>query len=663
MTKLLVVESPTKAREIRHFLESGWEILPTMGHLRRIPPRGLNIDIAHGFTPTFEVSPDRMEAVQDIQEAAAQADEIYLATDPDREGESIAAHVVQVLQPECRSKCRRVVYNAVTKKAGLAAIAKPREIDQHLVDAQQARQVLDRLVGYKVSPQLWSHVAPKTSAGRVQSVALRVICDRQTEIDAFKSEDFWHVDVLLGCAKGEFWARTVTGDQNEPSEDDANKDDSKNRFRDEHLATTAYEMLQKSQFKMHKIERKSKKQKPHPPFDTSSMQSTCNALLGWNATHTMEIAQSLFECGRITYHRTDSFNIDEEALAAVRSHIQTAYPLEYLPAAINVFKQKSTAAAQEAHEAIRPTEIANAGEDLSGEEAKLYKLVRDRFVACQMADMVLDTVAYQVKASSGHNLIARGQTVRFDGWRRVWSHVKTDEVILPDADEGQTLDYKDSRCTKHSTKPPPRFTEGSLLKRLKEHGVGRPATQASVLQALRDREYVVEDGKAMVPTELGRKICTFLVAQYDDFFMDIRFTARLEDDLLEIANGTKKFLLVVQSFYDVLAGKMGEAIHDQETTGQKCPECGVGEIIQRHGKFGLYFVCSNYPDCKTTLSEHDGKFVKKIGPRLTGHNCQACKEGAITERQGAYGVFYGCNRYPECKARYTRLGNDYLLRS
>ena len=649
---LMIVESPTKAKHIREFLPEGFCVEASMGHIYRLPINSLGINVNSGFNVSYEIPPDKVEIVAELKSIASQAEKIFLATDCDQEGEMISQSILSEFDLEDQKKCARITFEEITKKAVLKALEHPREINSNLVAAQKARQVLDRLVGYKVSPQLWDNVAKKTSAGRVQSVALRIICDRQDAIDAFKPEEFWQVDALLKGLKGTFWARVVTGDSDE------------NRFRDEKLAKTALEALKTADFKLRKAERKSKNQGAYPPFDTAAMQSTANAVLDWDIERTMTTAQSLFEAGKITYHRSDSFNIADEGIEMVRPWIQQNLGEKYLPKTKNVFKQKSAVAAQEAHEAIRPTEIADEGKSLKEDEQILYELIRNRFIACQMADQILDTVVYHVRSSSGHDLIAKGQSVAFDGWKRVWSYGKTEELVLPDVATGEKLDLQETRCAKSSTKPPKRYNEGTLVKDLKDNGVGRPSTWQTLAKTLRDRGYVVNDGKALVPTELGGNVCAYLKRNYQDFFMDIKFTAQLLDEIDEIADGKKQFLEVVQGFYDTLAKKLGDRILEDEATGKKCPECGVGEVLFRHGKFGKYPSCNNYPDCKARLIEQDGKFVLKPEPKSTGYKCSVCKVGDIVKRNGPFGDYYTCNRYPECKARYRAgLTKGFVLKA
>lgn len=655
---LVIVESPGKAPHVREHLPHGYLVDACVGHILRIPPRGLNIDIKNNFTPVYEVMPEKVDVVERLRELSKQAEIIYIATDKDREGEMIGKSVYDQLDATEQKRCKRIVYTEVTDKGIQEALKNPRGIDPDLVDAQRARQVIDRLVGYLVSPQLWAAVAPRTSAGRVQSVALRLICERQIEIDNFKPEIFWCADAHLKAKEGSFWARVFLDDKSaakvKSKDKDEEEQDTRDRIRSKADLDTILKQLKDATFTLAKVERKSKNQKANPPFDTASMQAAANAVLDWNASKTMEVAQSLFEKGAITYHRTDSFTLSDDAVADIRKHIEQNFPNKYLPAKPNVYKQKSTAGTQEAHEAIRPTNIEVDGSLLMNEEKALYCLVRDRVLACQMSDQVIDTVVYLVKASSGHTLIAKGQSVGFDGWRKVWKHSKTKEVLLPKAEKGEALGLLEVVGSERATKPPSRYTDGALNIFLRNNCIGRPATQAAMIDTLLDRQYMVHDGKMLVPTDLGMKVYQHLIQFYRDFFLDINFSSNLEDDLKDIANGTKKFLPVVQSFYDRLSQIMGDRINDNLPVGARCPVCQKGDILQKHGKFGSYYSCGNYPDCKTVFTKEGSEFVPKAPPRDTGETCQVCGKGKIVMRQGQYGAFFACDQFPNCRTTYKR---------
>ena len=402
--KLLIVESPNKCGKIKSYLGSEYNVIASVGHIREIPKKGMNIDLKSGsFEPTYEISHDKKDVVKKIKEEAKKAEKIYLATDPDREGESISQAIFDVLDKESQKKCKRITFTEITKKAIEAALSKPRDIDHNLVSAAKARQVLDRLIGFRVSPCLWynAHIAG-SSAGRVQSVALRLICDKQREIDAFKPEDYWFLEALLKCKNGEFWTKVITKDKD-------------NKYLDEKLAQSDLDKLQKASYKIEKIDKAEKKNNPPAPFDTSSLQVTCSSVFGWSLSKSQTIAQKLYEKALVSYIRSDSFNISEEALKEVRDYIKNEYKGDYLPKQANVYTKKSSAAAQEAHESIRPIHVSELGDNLEDEsEKKMYKLIRDRFIACQMTPQIVDTVVYNIKANYGHDLVARGQTNKFD---------------------------------------------------------------------------------------------------------------------------------------------------------------------------------------------------------------------------------------------------------
>ena len=654
--KLLIVESPNKCAKLRSFLGSDWKVAASVGHVREIPKKGINIDIKNGFVPTFQVSADKKGVVKDLKEMADSADQIILATDPDNEGEAISWHIYDIFSDKNKKKCKRAAFNELTKKAVLDAIEHPRDIDMQLVDAAKARQVLDRLIGYKVSPVLWysAHIAG-SSAGRVQSIALKIVCERQKEIDAFKPEDYWFVEALLKCKKGDFWAKVVTKEKD-------------NRYIDEKIAQSDLDKLQKASYAIDKIERAEKKNNAPSPFDTNALQVTCSSIFGWSLSKSQTLAQKLYEQGKVTYIRTDSFNIADEALKEVRDFIKDNHSEAYLPKSANVYTKKSSASAQEAHECIRPTHVSDLGDDLADEgEKKMYKLIRDRFIACQMTPQVVDTVVYDVKANSGHHLVARGQTVKFDGWSKVYKYSKTKEEVLPVAEEKESLDLKEAKKTKHTTQPPARYNEGSLAKAMEKEGVGRPSTRAQIITSIQKKGYVDKDkkSKGLVASYTGMRIYDYLQPNFKDFFMDIKYTAGLEDELDEIKTGKKQYIGVVGSVYENLQkhikaveGSAAMEKKDQKTTGKKCPVCKEGEIAERDGKYGKFFSCNKYPDCKSIfVKDEEGNFKvkeKKV-VKSTGRKCPECekagRDGELLERmnKSSGDKFYGCSKYPACK--------------
>lgn len=655
--KLFIVESPNKIATLKKILGSEYVIKASVGHVRSIPKKGINIDIKNNFTPTFEVSSDKRQVVKDLKEAAAKADEIILATDEDREGEAIAWHIYDLFNKECKSKCKRATFTSITKDAVLKAIANKRDIDMDQVHAQQARQILDRLVGYKISPLLWFSIGSGTSAGRVQSIALKIVAEKEKEIQDFKPTDFWHIDALLSAEKGEFWAKVATKDKD-------------NRYLDEKLSLDDLEKLKKSQFSVLDIDRKEKKSSPNPPFDTSSMLQAATSICKWSVKKTTMVAQKLYEGGLLTYIRTDSFNISEEALTDVRSLIKNSFDNNYLPSKPNLYKKKSKASAQEAHECIRPTHCENCGDDIvDNDEKKLYKLVRNRFISSQMTPMVMDTVVYTIEASCGKELIAKGQTIKFDGWSKHYPYLNAQENDLPIVNKKDKLNLNDIKHSKHTTQAPPRYNEASLVKKLESEGVGRPSTYSSIMDSIKKRGYV-ENAKtskgALAATDLGMRAYEFLQSNFKDFFMDIHFTAQLEDQLGDIADHKKEYLSVIQATYDILQSEIKKAkANDKEnprksdvTTGEKCEKCEKGFIVKKHGKFGDFFSCDQYPECKTIyVANDDGTFRIKqsVKPKLTGRICPDCKkagrDGQLLERKNKKdgNIFFGCSLFPKCK--------------
>ena len=657
--KLFIVESPNKCGKIRKFLGDGYKVAASVGHIRAIPKKGMNVDIKNGFTPTFEISPDKKQVVKDLKSMADEADEIILATDPDREGEAISWHIYDLLSEKAKKKCVRITFDEITASAIKKALDNKRKIDMDLVNAQKARQVLDRLIGYKISPILWFKVGSGTSAGRVQSIALKFISTREKEIQAFKPQDYWFLEACLECANGKFWGKVVTKDKD-------------NKYTEEKIADEDLEKLKKASYKLASIERAEKIVKPYPPFDTASLQTSCSSLFGWSIKKTATLSQSLYEQGKITYIRTDSFNISQEALDDVRKLIKTAYSDKYLPSTAQTYSKKSKSAAQEAHECIRPTHNDEDGSDISeSDERKLYQLIRDRFISCQMSPMVVDTLVYNTKASTNHMIVSRGQTVKFDGWSKAYKYSTTKEEILPVAKEGESLKLDEIKKTKHTTQPPARYNEGSLIKKMEAEGVGRPSTYASIMEAIQKKGYAekIKSGKgALQPTDLGMRIFEFLDPKFSkDFFMDVSFTAAMEDSLDEIADGKKTFLDVVQKIYDVMTEEIKKAEIEQgdkpknyKETDQQCLVCKNGLIVERGGKFGKFFSCDQYPKCKVIfVMGEDGKFkVKeqkaKVSAEKTGEKCSVCKKGDIVKKNGQYGEFFACDQYPKCKTIYIK---------
>jgi DNA topoisomerase-1 len=650
--KLFIVESPKKCGTIKKFLGGEYIVKASVGHVRKIPEKALNIDLKNNYTPTFEVSSDKKDVVKELKSAAKSADEIILAMDPDPEGEAIAWHLYDLFDASCKKKCTRITYTEITKKAVTEALKNKREIDMDLVDAQRARQVLDRLIGYKISPVLWYKAKiNKSSAGRVQSVALKIVSERHKEIEAFKPEDYWFLTAKLKNDKGEFDAKVVTKEKD-------------NRYKDEKIAKEDLDKLKKAEYTVDKIEKKEKKNKAFPPFDTNSMQGACGGVFGWSLSKSKTLAQSLYEQGLVTYIRTDSFSISDEAMGNVRGLIKKASP-DYLPTKPNIYKKKANASAKEAHECIRPTDVYNKGDSIDDPDAKkMYKLIRDRFIASQMKPQIVDTVTYHVKTDTDHTLIANGQTVKFDGWTKVYKYTKTKEELLPETSEGEVLELKDIKKTKHTTKPPARYNEVSLAKKMEELGVGRPSTRTGIITAIQKKGYVEKESgkKGLIATPFGLQIYEYLEPNFKDFFMDVKYTSALEEDLDKIENGDKSYLDVVDSTYKTMQKYIGEADGKEKeppkSTGEKCQKCKEGEIVEKTSRFGPFFSCNKYPDCTTIyIKGEDGKFSVKVKKKLKKlGTCEKCGKGNIVEREGKNGKppWYACDAFPKCRTTFNK---------
>ena len=654
---LFIVESPNKIATVKKYLGGDYTVMASVGHIRSIPRKGLNIDIKNDFKPTFEITPDKKDVVQKLKNEAKKVSEIIIATDEDREGEAIAWHIYEIFNKEDQKKCKRVTFDSITKTAIEKALKNKRDIDMDLVHAQHARQILDRLVGYKISPLLWFSVQSKTSAGRVQSIALKILSQREIEINDFKPTDFWYIDALLQNDNGEFWAKVVTKDKD-------------NRYLEDDLSKKDLKALETASFTVESIDKKEKISNPYPPFDTSSLLQAATSVFKWPVKKTTKVAQSIYEIGICTYIRSDSFSIAPEAMTAVRELIGKNLDKSYLPEKPNYYKKKSKSASQEAHECIRPTDSNNKGDGISDpDQKKLYKLIRDRFIASQLTPMVMNTVTYNIKSSSKKDLIAKGQTIKFDGWSKVYKYTTTKENELPVIEEKEKLNLKDIKRTKNSTQPPPHYNEATLVKKLESEGVGRPSTYASIMDSVQKRGYVQNQKGSksnLEVTELGLKIFDYLESNFKDFFMDIGFTASMEDSLGDVAEGKKNYLDILNQIYDILQKEVKNAQSKDKDlknktdidTGEKCVKCEDGFIVKRNGKFGDFYACDKYPKCKATyIKDDEDKFniKEKAVSKSSGIECPECKKanrkGILMERKNKKdgSVFLGCNNYPKCK--------------
>ncbi|MCL4367464.1 type I DNA topoisomerase [Patescibacteria group bacterium] len=670
MQNLVIVESPTKARTLSRFLGSKYEIQASMGHVRDLPKSDLGIDVEHNFEPHYIIPRDKTKLTNQLSKEAHQAKKLWLATDPDREGEAIAWHLQQLLTGQAKTSKKkivrngkmpeifRVVFHEITPQAVKEAFESPRQIDDKLVDAQQARRVLDRLVGYRLSPLLWKKVKSGLSAGRVQSVALRLIVEREKEITDFKPVEYWTIETNLEKQnkKGQFLALLI--------EKNGKKLQIKNAKQSEELIKA----LKTADFVVENVEKKETKRYPSPPFTTSTLQQAANLRLGMSAKKTMAVAQSLYEHGLITYMRTDSFNLSPVALSAARKYISDKIGKAYLPEKSRVFATKSKLA-QEAHEAIRPTDVFTVAEQIKSvsgftrDHQHLYELIWKRMMASQMAEAILDQTAVKVTAKQGADqlsLKANGSLIKFEGWLKLYG--KTAEVdekeasndekqqILPELAEGEKLDLIEVLPLQHFTEPPPRYNEASLIKKLEELGIGRPSTYAPTLSTIQERFYVEKVERRFIPTELGKAVTEFLLKYFPDL-MDYSFTAEMEDSLDEIANGQRQWRKLIGDFYQPFEKKVDEteqkATHvklEVEKVDKKCPECGK-DLVVKYGRFGKFLACSGFPDCKHTES-----FEEKINAK-----CPDCGGDIVLRKTKKGRPFYGCSNWPTCKyASWTK---------
>jgi len=637
---LIIVESPTKAKTLGRFLGKDYAVEATMGHIKDLPKSKLGVDIENGFEPDYILVRKKNDAIKKLQSQAKKADAIYLASDPDREGEAIAKHVMEELG---NKKTTRIVFHEITKEAVENAMQNPREIDDCLVDAQVARRVLDRLVGYKLSPLLWRKVRRGLSAGRVQTVAVRLIVERERERDAFKAEEYWDINVDVKTTKNDIFSVELRKIAEKPA-----------KISDKKTADSVVGDLNKSKYKVLNVERKEVKKSPYPPYTTSTLTQASSNLMGWSSKKTMSVAQRLYEEGFITYHRTDSFNLSQSVVNAGRAYIKKIFGEKYLPEKPRFYKTKSKGA-QEAHEAIRPTNPSQGADDswpmkgsFASDARKLYDLIWKRFMACQMSDAVYDRTKVDVIAlgDKEYGLRATGQIMKFDGWRRVMGVSREDDPILPEVQKDDPMQKVKVNAEQKFTQPPARYNEASLIKTLEKLGIGRPSTYAPTISTIQERNYVEKEEGRFAPTVIGKAVNDFLLKYFDDVF-DYSFTADMERELDEIAEGIKQWKKVIGDFWNPMEGKL-ENVQEKaervkietEKLGKKCPKCKKGELVIRVGRFGKFISCSRFPDC-----DYTDKYLDK-----TGMKCPECGKGDVIVKKTKKGrKFYGCSRYPECK--------------
>ncbi|MGE4233404.1 MAG: type I DNA topoisomerase [Bacteriovoracia bacterium] len=698
---LIIVESPSKAKTIQKYMGRNYVVKASVGHIKDLPKSKLGVDPDKDFKPEYAVIKGKDKVIKDLIKAAENSVEIFLAPDPDREGEAIAWHIKEEL-PKRGKKVHRVLFNAITKSAIQEALKNPLDLDPNKYHSQQARRILDRLVGYKISPLLWDKVRRGLSAGRVQSVALRMIVERDAEIKAFKPEEYWTLDVLFAKNEKPFLARLAKINGKDPE------------LPNEQVTQSLVKDLQDKEWKVSRIETKERSRKPQAPFITSKMQQEAARKLGFSAQRTMSVAQRLYEGidmgpfgthGLITYMRTDSVRITPEALQEVRGYIEKKYGKPFLPNDPILYKTKKNA--QDAHEAIRPTSLEFEPEQiekyLERDQFRLYQLIWNRFVACQMTSAVYDQTTMEIITKrSSDDILSKvtGSKLKFAGFTAVYEEGVDDAADekaaqeLPALVEGENLKARDFAPEQHFTQPPPRFTDASMIKELEEKGIGRPSTYASILANLQDREYVEKRENRYFPSDLGIVVCDLLVKSFPDI-LDVKFTAGMEEQLDEIEEGKVNWQSMMKDFWGNFSKTLETAkvqmknIKSMEIpTEHKCEKCGATMII-KWGKLGEFLACSNYPECKFTAEfkkddsgkihilprEKSGKKCKKCGADMlvkngkfgkflacekypdcktteaitTGIHCPTCKEGELTQKMSRYKrFFYGCNRYPNC---------------
>jgi DNA topoisomerase-1 len=655
---LVIVESPAKARTLEKILGNDFEVKACGGHVRDLPPKSLGVNVEKDFEPNYQIIKGKEKIVKELKAAAAKAEKIYLAPDPDREGEAIAWHLSVLLAKNGRVK--RIEFHEITKQAVQNAVVHPREIDMRRVNAQQARRILDRLVGYKLSPLLWKKVRKGLSAGRVQSVTVRLICEREDEISKFKSEEYWDLQATLSNQGGAGIISKLVAKNNKPI---AVRPGEKGEIvSSETDAKKIAEELKNASFSVSEVRKKEHRRYAAPPFITSTLQQEAARKLGYSAKKTMMLAQKLYEgidlkdeghVGLITYMRTDSVRIAAEAEDEVRKYIADNFGGSYLPPAPIRYKKKKQA--QDAHEAIRPTSVLRSPENvkasLKGDELKLYDLIWKRFIACQMEAAVFDQTSVDIAAGE-YLFRATGSVVRFDGFIRIYEESQDEEgekeSSLPALSSGEALTLIDLLPRQHFTEPLPRYTEASLVKELEKRGIGRPSTYAPILSTIQDRGYVEKLGRALKPTEIGKVVNDLLVKHFPQI-LDIKFTARMEDDLDDILEDKTDWVSVLRDFYGPFEKSLAEAnvnmekVKKEVLTDELCPECG-NRLMIRSGRYGDFMACSTYPKCKFTKNLKEEEARQEALKEL----CDKCGKPMAVKRS-RFGEFLACTGYPGCK--------------
>ena len=662
MSNLVIIESPTKAANLKSYLGSGYKVMASIGHVRDLPKSSLAVDTEHGFEPHFINIRGKGQLIKELQKEAKKASTVYLATDPDREGEAIAWHLMTALKLD-EKKTKRIAFNEVTKPAVKAAIKHPRSIDMDLVNAQMARRILDRIVGYKLSPYLWKTVRSGISAGRVQSVATRIIVEREEEIKSFVPKEYHTITATLLSFEGKTFLARFYG-----------KNGRKTELDNDEAARKVVDAVKNTPFTVVSVKKSLKTKQPAPPFTTSTLQQDANRKLGFSSSRTMKVAQELYEgvnlgaanggvSGLITYMRTDSVRVSDEAYHAASAYIRSAYGKDYLPAERRIYKAKS--GAQDAHEAIRPVNAALYPEkikaQLTPDQYKLYKLIFSRFIASQMASAKIDTVQADFDCAS-YRFKAAGSQIVFQGYLTCYEDApenegEAPEGLLPELKENELLTAEKVRSDKHFTEPPARFNEGSLVKFLEEKGIGRPSTFAAIVTTILQRGYVKHEGKSLLPTDLG-VVTTRLMKEHFPEIVDYGFTAQMEEHLDDIENGGKDMQTVLTEFYGPFETTLEKAMKESnektveiapEETDIICEKCGARMVV-KNGRYGKFAACPNYPECKNTKPlDRPEKPEKPAAPAQVAEDmvCEKCG-GKMVLRQGRYGSFYACANYPSC---------------
>ncbi len=648
MSKLVIVESPAKAKTIKKYLGSGYDVIASMGHVRDLPESRLSVDVKKDFKPKYEIIKGKEKLVDELKEKAEKSDAVLLATDPDREGEAISWHLAYILGLDTAAE-NRITFNEITKTGVTTGMENPRCIDIDLVNAQQARRILDRLVGYKLSPFLSQKIRRGLSAGRVQSVSVRLIVDREEEIRAFVPEEYWTIDAKLtpqGSRKA--FAATFYGDT-----------EGKIKITNQEQSDKILSELKDAEYKVAKVKKGTRRKSPAPPFITSTLQQEASRRLGFQARRTMKAAQELYEgvevegmgaVGLITYMRTDSLRISEDAIKDASDYIVERWGKKYLPDTPRHFKTKANA--QDGHEAIRPSMPSLSPDkvkaNLSADQFKLYKLIWERFIACQMANCLQSTTQADIQAEN-YIFKASGYAVTFDGFTVLYEEGKDEENesegTLPVLENGMALKLKEIAGNQHFTQPPARFTEATLIKALEENGIGRPSTYATTISTITGREYVVRDGKALKPTELG-EVSTKLMKERFPKIVNVKFTAQVENDLDSVQSGKADWVETLRDFYGDFEKTLKQAKEDmqgvkiqlkEDETDIICEKCGRKMVIKT-GRFGKFIACPGYPECKN---------IKKL-VQETGAECPKCGGKVIVKKSKKGRIFYGCSEYPNC---------------